>query len=93
MARKNQTRAEELKEALREAFAAEDVRRVLRETIKESLVEDARKDVVKAALAEWLEDKFAQFGKWSLYGIIAMAVAAIAYLSLAQHGWTPPRIK
>jgi hypothetical protein len=51
---------------------------------------EERKAIVKEALSEWLDKKFAQFGKWSFHGILAMVLAAIAYLFLAQHGWTPP---
>jgi hypothetical protein len=51
---------------------------------------EEQKAVIKEALHEWLEAKFAQFGKWSLHGILAMVLVALAYLFLAQHGWTPP---
>lgn len=51
---------------------------------------EEQKKLVKEALHEWLETKWAEVGKWSVRGIIAMALAVLAYLFLATHGWTPP---
>lgn len=51
---------------------------------------DDVKDALKEALHEWLDDKFAQFGRWSLLGIGAAALFAMAYLILKSQGWTPP---
>lgn len=41
---------------------------------------DTMKEAVKEGLKEWLNEKFAQFGKWSLAGIGALALAALAYI-------------
>lgn len=48
------------------------------------------KEVIKEALREWLDDKFAQFGRWSLMGLAAAVLALIAYMILTTHGWRPP---
>lgn len=55
-----------------------------------TMTPEEQKALVKEALHEWLDAKFMQFGKWSLQGIIAMALAVLAYFFLSQHGWTPP---
>lgn len=47
----------------------------------------ADKEVVKEALEEWLDKKFAQFGKWTLGGLCALAFAGCVYLALAGQGW------
>lgn len=47
----------------------------------------ADKEIVKEALEEWLDKKFAQFGKWTLGGLSALAFAGLVYLALAGQGW------
>lgn len=53
----------------------------------EQLSKEEAKDVVKEALHEWLEEKYAAFGRWSLHGFLALLVAAGAYFILAANGW------
>jgi hypothetical protein len=48
---------------------------------------EEQKKILKEALQEWLDAKFAAFGRWSLGGMLAMAMFVIAYLYLTQHGW------
>lgn len=45
------------------------------------------KDALKEALKEWLDEKFATFGKWSAAGIAAAALGALAYFMLSMNGW------
>jgi hypothetical protein len=45
------------------------------------------KDALKEALKEWLDEKFAQFGKWSFTAICAAALGALAYFILWTNGW------
>ena len=41
---------------------------------------------MKQAIQEWLDKKFAQFGKWSAAGIGAAALSVLAYfLSQGMH--------
>lgn len=47
---------------------------------------DEQKAIVKEAIHEWLDEKYATFGKWTLHGILAAAIGAGAYF-LAGHGW------
>lgn len=49
---------------------------------------DEQKAIIKEAISEWLEAKYAEFGKWTLHGIIAAGLAAGVYF-LAVHGWLP----
>lgn len=51
------------------------------------LTPEEQKDVVKQALKEWLNEQFAAFGRWSMFGILAMAFSAIVYVWLLDHGW------
>lgn len=52
------------------------------------LTKEEVKDVMKEALREWLDDKFADFGKWSLVGVGASTLALLAYFILISNGWT-----
>jgi hypothetical protein len=49
------------------------------------------KDAMKEAIHEWLDEKFSQFGKWSLATISALTLAAILWFVLTTHGWKPPQ--
>lgn len=45
------------------------------------------KEAHKEALKEWLDEKFAQFGRWSVTTIAAMVLAALIYFMLFTNGW------
>lgn len=51
------------------------------------LTPEEQKNVIKQALKEWLNEQFAAFGKWSLFGILSMAFSALVYIWLLEHGW------
>lgn len=51
------------------------------------LTEEEQKRVIKEALQEWLDKQFALFGKWTLAGIISLALAGGLYLWLISSGW------
>jgi len=51
------------------------------------LDKDAFKQVVKEVLTEWLNDKYAAFGKWSFHGLLAMALAGLVYWFMISNGW------
>ena len=46
-----------------------------------------RKDIVKEAISEWLDDKFLDVGIWTMRGIAAAMLAALAYAYLTELGW------
>lgn len=66
---------------------------LLKQAIREVLDEgrEEHKAIIQEAITAWLNTKFAQFGKWSLAGIGAAALALIAYFALIKGGWTPPK--
>lgn len=72
-----QERADIVKQAVREAFA-------------DTFSDAERKRIVKEAIGEWLDGKFAAFGRWSMAGIAAAALALLAYFLMVKAGWSPP---
>jgi len=57
----------------------------------ERLDRDEMKDAVKEAIKEWLNERAADFGKWSLRWIGMAIFAGAVYLFLLSHGWRPPQ--
>lgn len=51
------------------------------------LDKDAMKEALKEGIHEWLNERFAQFGKWTLSGLMAAAFAGAVYLALKGQGW------
>ena len=49
--------------------------------------QEATKAALKEALHEWLDSKFASFGKWSFGVIAAVALFALTYFILQVNGW------
>ena len=49
---------------------------------------DAAKKAIKEAINEWLNEKFAEFGRWTFYGMAAAAFAGAVYLALRGQGWS-----
>jgi len=45
------------------------------------------KEAVKEAHKEWLESKFAEFGRWSLGAIAVLIFGALMYFVLWITGW------
>ena len=43
------------------------------------------KEIIKEAFKEWLEEKYAAFGKWALKSMLAMCLGAILVF-LVTHG-------
>jgi hypothetical protein len=48
------------------------------------------KEVLKEALKEWLDEKFAAFGRWSFTTIAILGLSALAYFILTINGWHRP---
>lgn len=51
------------------------------------LKEEEMKQVVKQAIKEWLDEKFAQFGKWSMASLAALGISALVLFILKMQGW------
>lgn len=45
---------------------------------------------LREELRDWLNEQFITFGKWSLKGIAALALAGLVYLFIVTHGWKAP---
>lgn len=48
----------------------------------------AIKDGQKEALKQFLDDKFAAFGRWSAAGLATALLVALTYFLLQLNGWT-----
>lgn len=57
------------------------------------LNKEETKEALKEALKDWLDEKFLQFGKWSVGAIATMVFGALIYFVLTAHGWQPPAPK
>jgi hypothetical protein len=51
---------------------------------------DEQKRLLKEAIDEWLDKKFAQFGLVSFRFVAALIFGALVYYALTTKGWTPP---
>jgi len=45
------------------------------------------KQALKEALKEWMDEKFALFGKWALTSFFVAAFTALIYFILTVTGW------
>ena len=45
------------------------------------------KEILKEALKEWMDEKFAQFGRWTFYGLLVGGFGGLVYLLLIAEGW------
>ena len=45
------------------------------------------KEAMKEALKEWLDARFAEFGKWALGSLIAALMVGFIYFILWADGW------
>lgn len=48
---------------------------------------EAMKAAVKEGLREWLDAKYAAFGRWSLHGLMAAGLAGSVVVFLWSQGW------
>lgn len=51
---------------------------------------EAIKEALKEGLREWLDDQFAEFGKWTMRAAVAALLAGIVWLALISSGWKHP---
>lgn len=48
---------------------------------------ELHKAAIKEAIQEWLDQQYKAVGKWTMKGVLAMALAVLFYLYAASHGW------
>lgn len=48
---------------------------------------DEMKQAMRDALREWLDEKYAIFGKWSLHGLLAAGLVGMVYMFMVSQGW------
>ncbi len=53
-----------------------------------NLSEEDMKNALKKALKEWLDEKYAEVGRWSIHAIVVAALGALTFWILHQNGWT-----
>jgi len=58
---------------------------------KHDMANEIEKEIVKQAIKEWLNEKVAQFGWFSIRTIFYVFVAGLAYAYLVTHGWSLPK--
>lgn len=46
---------------------------------------DDAKAAMKEAIKEWMDEQFAEFGRWSIHAILVAALGALGYY-LVSHG-------
>jgi hypothetical protein len=48
---------------------------------------EIQKQAVKEALREWIDERYAEVGKWTIRGLFALAFAGGVYLALVGLGY------
>lgn len=53
-----------------------------------ALDKETQKQALKEAIQEWMDAQFAAFGRWTFYGLLAVAFAGCVYLAMKGQGWS-----
>lgn len=48
---------------------------------------ELEKDIIKEAIREWMDDKYAVVGKWTVGTVGVLLTGALIYLTLIVNGW------
>lgn len=65
------------------------VKQAMREVLKET--NGNLKALLKEALKEWLDEKYAAAGRWGVTWVLITVVGVFGYLILWKAGWSPPK--
>lgn len=72
-------------------LTADEYRHISKQAIIEYLRDhtsvEERKEVFKAALSEWLKERFAEFGWFSFKSLAVVAFTVVMYMWLYINGW------
>jgi hypothetical protein len=50
---------------------------------------ERQKEILKEALKEWMDEKFALLGKWAFSAFGVALIGALTYFILWTNGWKP----
>ncbi len=53
----------------------------------EEEVDEHTKELFKEAMKEWLDEKYATFGRWAVTSFAALVFVALVYFVLKSQGW------
>lgn len=51
------------------------------------MTNETEKDALKAALKEWMDERFATFGKWTAVGLCSLLFSWLVYGLMSLNGW------
>jgi hypothetical protein len=75
----------------RKLLTVDEYRQISKQAIIEYLRDhtsvEERKEVFKAALSEWLKERFAEFGWFSFKTLAVIAFGVVMYMWLYINGW------
>lgn len=54
------------------------------------LSKEETKAAMKQAMKEWMDEKFAEFGKWTLVGLAVATLVLLAWGTMIFYGWHKP---
>lgn len=46
------------------------------------MADEDTKEALKEALREWLDEKYAEVGRWTLHGLAAAAIGGLVWLAI-----------
>lgn len=50
-------------------------------------LDEDKKRIIKEALKEWMDERYAEFGRWAFVSIMAFIFAGLVYFALIASGW------
>lgn len=66
----------------------EDQKALIKETeVQLHLNTEERKEIVKEAIREWMEEKYKEIGKWTVRAFFVGLFGALVYFMLIVNGW------
>jgi hypothetical protein len=76
----------------RKPITADEYRKISKEAVLEYLRDhttvEERKAVFKAAMSEWLDERFSEFGWFSFKALAVISFSVVMFLWLYMNGWS-----